>query len=273
MGDAPHNGSTESERAAVLPGMCSVTLRALAIDEVAGLAGDAGLQAIEWGADVHVPPGDAAAVRAAVRAAARNGLSATSYGSYLQPTADDAEIALVLDTALDLGAPTVRVWTPFGELPDCPADVWAARRDGLARIAAAANARGLQIGVEFHGWTLTHTAASANRLLDEINATNLWSYWQPVYWEEQLLDDATAQLAELRAVLPRLAHLHVYWWRGRSRFPLEQGAHVWPEALATAAASPWSHGPRAALLEFVPDDDPSLVRREAAQLIDWLRTR
>ena len=254
----------------ILPGLCSVTYRQLTIDEVAHAAAAAGLVAIEWGADVHVPPGDAPAVATAIAACERHGLAITSYGSYLQPSASDDEIAAVLDTAVQLGATTVRVWTPFGELPDCDPATWTAQRDGLARIALAAAERSLQVGLEFHGWTLTHTAASANRLLDDVGAENLRSYWQPTYWEPGMLDDADGQLAELEAVSPRLAHLHVYWWRGRDRFPLADGTHVWPRALAHAAATPWAHGPRAALLEFVPDDDPELLQREAAQLIDWL---
>jgi sugar phosphate isomerase/epimerase len=255
---------------AILPGLCSVTLRQWSIEEVSLAAEQAGLQAIEWGGDVHVPPGDQTAATSARSASERHGLTITSYGSYLQPSASDDEIRVALDTAVAIGARTVRVWTPFGDLPGCSADVWAAHRDGLACIAAAADERSLQVGVEFHGWTLTHTAASANRLLDEVAADNLSTYWQPVYWEPELLDDREGQLAELRAVAPRLAHLHVYWWRGRDRLPLADGGHVWPAALAMAAANPWPHGPRAALLEFVPGDDPALLPREAAQLREWL---
>ena len=41
----------------ILAGVCSVTFRALSVEEVAQLAASAGVQAIEWGGDVHVPPG------------------------------------------------------------------------------------------------------------------------------------------------------------------------------------------------------------------------
>jgi hypothetical protein len=42
-------------------GLCSVTLRSLAVDEVLATAAGARLGAIEWGGDVHVPPGSPAA--------------------------------------------------------------------------------------------------------------------------------------------------------------------------------------------------------------------
>ena len=254
----------------ILPGLCSVTFRALPIEAVAVAARDAGLEAIEWGADVHVPPGDTAAIRRAIDASERNGLTITSYGSYLQPSSTDEEVTSALDTARALGATTVRAWTALGELPDCSLESWVAQRDGITRIAAAAAERSLEVGLEFHGWTLTHTARSACHLLDAIAADNLHSYWQPVYWERSVLDDGDAQLAELELLLPRLAHLHVYWWLRRERRPLADGAHVWPAALAMAANSTWGHGPRAALLEFLPDDDPGLLGREAAQLRTWL---
>ena len=42
----------------VRPGLCSVTLRALPWEDVLEVAVVAELTRIEWGADIHVPPGD-----------------------------------------------------------------------------------------------------------------------------------------------------------------------------------------------------------------------
>src|SRR3954447_6657285 len=63
-------------------GVCSVTLRACSIDEVVEVAAGAGLECIEWGADVHVPPGDLDAARRAREATLAAGLRVASYGSY-----------------------------------------------------------------------------------------------------------------------------------------------------------------------------------------------
>ena len=68
----------------IRPGLCSVTLRALEPSAVVELAAAAGLEAIEWGGDVHVPPGDvdrAGQVRTLTEGA---GLAVASYGSYLR---------------------------------------------------------------------------------------------------------------------------------------------------------------------------------------------
>ncbi len=104
---------------AFVPGLCSVTMRHLGVEEVAKIAAECGLGAIEWGGDVHVPPGDAAAAHRARTASLAAGLDCASYGSYLLADHDREPdtIARVLDTAVELGAPNVRVWTPFGIEP------------------------------------------------------------------------------------------------------------------------------------------------------------
>lgn len=63
-------------------GLCSVTLRHLDVAGVLAAAVEAGLECVEWGADIHVPAGDEAAA-ARVRAATEEaGLAVASYGSY-----------------------------------------------------------------------------------------------------------------------------------------------------------------------------------------------
>ncbi|MEZ5208343.1 MAG: hypothetical protein R2690_15535 [Acidimicrobiales bacterium] len=71
-----------------VPGLCSVTFRALAVPAVVDLAAEAGLEAIEWGGDVHVPPGDVRRAAAAAQATLATGLRVGSYGSYLFAGAD-----------------------------------------------------------------------------------------------------------------------------------------------------------------------------------------
>ena len=56
--------------------VASVTFRNKRIAEVAELARRAGLDAIEWGGDVHVPPGDLEAAQTALRLAESLGADA-----------------------------------------------------------------------------------------------------------------------------------------------------------------------------------------------------
>lgn len=252
-------------------GLCSVTFRDRGVDEVARLATSAGLRAVEWGADVHVPPGDTAAADRARSASAAAGLACPSYGSYLLADGDASPdlVARVLESAVALGATNVRVWTPFGVEPGSAhaSEVAAV----LATVAEAAAARDLTVSLEFHAGTLTATVESTRALLDAVDAPNLYASWQPPYW--LLARSAAADAADVVALAPRLAHLHVYEWSAAlERRPLETGVERWRAVLpaARAATEGWP-GPRCAFLEFVTDDDPAALARDAAVLLGWLR--
>lgn len=257
---------------AVLAGLCSVTLRAHSIDEVARLAAAAGLVAIEWGADVHVPPGDAAAV--AIARAASAGCEQVSYGSYLLAAAhgaSDDEIAVVLDTAAALGAGNVRVWCPLGVDPS--SERRSAVIEWLVAVAGAAADRGLTIGLEYHGGTLTATAASAAAVVDAVGRPNLATYWQPPYWLE---DRATADdVADIQMLGARVSHLHVYEWSHApavTRRPLVEGEARWRAVLDALAVATGAVAPRIAFCEFVVDDDPVRLANDARVLRTWLET-
>ena len=178
-------------------------------------------------------------------------------------------MARVLDTALDLGAPNVRVWAPFGIEPGSPRTGEVV--DALGAVAAGAAARDLTVGLEFHGGTLTATRASAVGLLDAVAAPNLSTYWQPPYWlaARAPAEDAT----EAAGLGARLSHVHVYEWAGpEDRRPLAQGTERWRAVFQALHASPAPErpAPRVAMLEFVADDDPRALLRDAQTLHDLL---
>lgn len=258
---------------ALVAGLCSVTMRQLGIEEVARLAAEAGLHAIEWGGDVHVPPGDADAATRARIATDAAGLGCASYGSYLLADGDSsaAVVARVLETAIDLGAPHVRIWAPFGVEPGSPGTP--AVVDALKAISGAAAERDLTVGLEFHGGTLTATAKSVIALLDRVGAPNLSTYWQPPYW---LPHRAPAEdAADVHALGPHLSHLHVYEWAtAEDRRPLAEGATRWRSVFAaTAPVTTVVPSPRVAFLEFVAGDDPAALLRDARTLRDLLEER
>ncbi len=249
-------------------GLVSVTFRALPPDRVASLAAAAGLAGIEWGGDVHVPHGDLAAARRVRRWTVDAGLAVASYGSYWR--AGDAapgegpDPDAVLSTAEALGAPHVRVWAGRQGSADCPEDLRRRIAEDLAAFAASAADRGLAVSLEYHGGTLTDTAASALRLLDEAGAPGLRLYWQPLGGRTP--DERAADLAR---VAPRLSNLHVYQWAGDERRPLAEGGAEWTRYLRIARGT---GAPGWALLEFVRGDDPARLAEDAAALRSWLET-
>jgi sugar phosphate isomerase/epimerase len=247
----------------VRPGLVSISFRALPPEEIVRAAAVAGLEGIEWGGDVHAPHGDIGAARRVRRLCADAGLAVAAYGSYLRFAAGDPAPDAVLDTAEALGTSLVRVWA--GKLGSADADAAhrAALVDGLRAFTAAAAARGISAALEFHGGTLTDTAASTLDLLDAV--PGLLTLWQPPN------GTGFAERAEsLRAVLSRLANLHVFHW-GRGfddRYPLAVGAADWERYFQIAGSAP--AGDRWALLEFMPDNDIRSLSVEAAVLREIL---
>jgi sugar phosphate isomerase/epimerase len=249
-------------------GLCSITLRKLEADAVLKLAVEAGLDAIEWGADVHAPPDDIRSARALAERCAAVGLRCPSYGSYFFAgrTPPDALPAL-LDTAEALGATTLRIWAELGVEPDAAADDRRRVTEAVAHAVALAAERELSVGLEFHPGTLTHTAASALELLRTVEHPRLFSYWQPLPG-----DSLERSLSELSSLLPDLAHLHVFSWDPdpQHRRPLAHLEAMWRSALELARVAGRFVADRIAYLEYVPDDEPAELVRDAATLRSWL---
>jgi len=224
------------------------------------------MRGIEWGGDVHVPHGDLVRAREVRELTQEAGLTVAAYGSYFRVAhSEDNGLPFqqVLDTALELGAPVIRVWA--GTVGSAAADEPARQRvaTDLRRIAEEAGKVGVQIATECHGGTLTDTVESATRLMVEVDHRNLYSYWQPLIH----LDEADC-VAGLQQLSPYLSHLHVYQWSTvKDRRPLAEGAERWQKFLAMAAAVP---GDRYAMLEFVMNDDPEAFKSDAATLRSWL---
>jgi Xylose isomerase-like TIM barrel len=248
---------------ALRAGVCSVTLRSAGVAQTLAAAAGAGLAAIEWGGDIHVPPGDtrwAAQVGAATRAA---GLAVASYGSYHRFGAGE-EFGPVLAAATALGAPRIRVWA--GRTGS--AQTTAAERDRLVRAVreAADRAAGAGIGLafEFHAGTLTDTAASARALVEEVAHAAVRCYWQPPVGAP-----ADAAVAGLDLLLDLVVAVHAFsWWPGKQRLPLTARADLWRAVLARLAGRA---RPTDVLLEFVAGDSAAALRRDGRALLGLVR--
>lgn len=245
-------------------GLCSVTFRGLRPPEIIDHAAAAGIRHLEWGADVHVTPGDTAGAEQVARRCADLGIAPSSYGTYL--TAGKLErgvekagtVEANLDSAEALGASNMRVWA-VGE----------GAADELGQICDAAVARGIGVSVEYHPGTATETADGTLDLLAAVGEDGLFSYWQP----DPVLKPKD-QLRDLNAVAHRLSHLHVFSWKpDRTRLALDTGADLWQAAFALLAKRRLPDPPggmRVAFLEFVRDDDPARLVDDAAVLNRWL---
>lgn len=247
----------------IRPGICSVTFRDRGIEEIVALTAQAGLSCIEWAGDAHVPPGDAGAAERALELTVDAGLAVASYGSYLRFDGDEDDVVAegekVIASARALRAPRIRVWAGRSGSAGVGPEERAVLVTRIQRFADAAASAGIDVGLEFHGNTLTDEISSTLRLLEEIDRDNVHSYWQP----HQGMP-ASEALKTLREVLPWTSTIHVFsWWPRGERHPLSERADLWRETFAILAAE---GSDRDALLEFVPDDDPAILPREAETL-------
>jgi hypothetical protein len=244
--------------------LVSVTFRQLGVEEVVEVAEQAGLAAIEWGEDIHVPLGDLPAARKARALCEDRGLAIAAYGSYLRAgSVDREEIRTAVTTAVELGAPRIRVWAgTVGTAEAGVGDRMAVTR-GLAELADVAAGSGIEIAMEFHRNTLTDEVDSTITLLLDVGAPNLTTYWQPPVG----LDDAEC-LQQLEALMPWLSTVHVFsWWPSNTRLPLAARESLWRPVLDRLAAEPREIN---ALLEFVADDSVTQLTTDAADLHSWV---
>lgn len=263
----------------IRPGICSVTFRALPVQDVIDLTAAAGLACIEWGGDVHVPPGEAAAAAEVRRATLAAGLEVASYGSYLRCSGSAAEVTAeaeaVVAAAAALGAPRIRIWAGTIGSADASGDERSRIVAGIRATARIAASRGIELGLEWHGGTLTDEIGSTLSLLEEIRKGGgegtgegngkgtVLTYWQP--HQNQPTPDA---LEDLRRAVPEVSTAHVFsWWPGGARLPLAERSDLWGPALTILGEDSRDHD---ALLEFLPEDDPQLLVREAATLRSFL---
>ncbi|MGF1453600.1 MAG: sugar phosphate isomerase/epimerase family protein [Opitutales bacterium] len=255
------------------PGLVSITFRQLSAGEVVDLARQAGLAGIEWGGDVHVPHGDLNSAREVAQRTADAGLNTSAYGSYYrgpQSEKNGPPFETVLETAVALDAPMIRVWPGhLGSAEAAQEGMRPAIVKQLHRVCELAAEAKIGIGLEFHQNTLTDTNASAAELVREIDHPNLTLFWQPI-------NGAAAQhcLEGLHRLLPHISNLHVFHWTfdadgQRTVHPLADGTSAWSQYLAEVR----THGgdrTRSASLEFVRDNDPQQFLLDAATLKTWL---
>jgi len=242
-------------------GLVSVTFRKLSPEEIIELVKKAGLDGIEWGGDIHVPHGDVKIARDIARKTKEAGLSVASYGSYYS-LGCEAEKNLpfekVLESAIALEAPVIRVWA--GKMASEKADqaYWDMAIEESGRIADMAMKQGIKIAYEYHPNTLTDTSESAYRLLKEVGHSNVYSYWQRPHElnKEECIDS-------INKISPWLNNIHTYYYEDKVRMPLSKGINEWKDIFKAIKAI---KGDRYAMIEFVIDNLPEQFLEDAKAL-------
>lgn len=250
-------------------GLVSVSFRSLSPAQIIRCASESGLDGIEWGGDVHVPAGDLAAAQSVAAMTAKAGLSVCAYGSYYRAGTYGerylAEFQKVLDTAVRLGAPVIRIWAGVTGSAETPPAERSRITAECRTIAALAKEKKITVTFECHRNTLTDDFHSALRLMKETAQDNLRMYWQP-----NETQDFAYNLQALQALLPYVEQVHVFHWPDTERRePLRNGRAEWAQYLSVLAAD---GRPRRCSLEFMPDNDPASLPGEAQTLRELLES-
>lgn len=250
----------------IKPGICSLTLSKFPVETIVNIVKHAGLAGIEWWGKDHVPHGDIA-IAAKVKALTESaGLEVSSYGSYYRAGVSESEglnFDNVLDTAVVLGAPTIRVWAGNRNYADADKKIISQVAVDAMRIADKTAKAELTVTFEFHDNTLTDTNDGTINFASMVEHPAIFFSWQPP------LGFSTAHcLAGLNALLNRLSTIHVYHGTlsdegGEVHHPLASGIYRWEKYINAIGNTGRDHF---ALLEFVKDDLPEQVFEDAKTL-------
>ena len=250
-------------------GLTSVTFRGFDCAKIIKLACQAKLYGMEWGGDVHVPPGDLQHANKVRSLTEDSGLKILSYGSYFRvgDCGDvHSEFEPVLGTALALRAPLIRVWAGSKEFVSSEDEYFQKAVRDSCIIAEMAEQNGITVAYEYHRGTLTNCCKGAMSLIDAVHSKFLRTYWQPN-------PDLTFEnnISELERISSFLGNVHVFYWDEKgTRLPLVQGAAEWGRYIDIIESS----GTRPMMImEFVKDGSARQFLRDAQVLQNLLAER
>ena len=229
-------------------GLVSATFRQLTADDVIKLVKQAGLDGIEWSGDLHCPPGFTDLAKGIKEKTEEAGLKVLSYGSYYK-VGTEMDFAPVLETAKALSSPNIRVWAYNKEAPN-EAEYEKVIAD-TKNIRDLAKAENITISYEYHPKSLTYSAASALKLLNDVTGTF-------TYWQENVKISKNANREEIAEIKPFIKNVHLLSSFGEQRENLDfKEWFTYLEGLDFECA----------LLEFVKHNDPREFLIDAETLI------
>ena len=207
-------------------GLCSVTFRKKSPEEVIEIARSNGLDGIEWGGDIHVPPKTAPSrVREIVDRCRAAGITIPSYGSYFNVLDHNPEdFTPIVETASLLGAGVIRIWAGWVKAGEMTPAQFEKIVSTSRQAAQMASGKKIKVAYEFHDNTPTEGGDNAIRLLQGVNHPNLYTYFQAVR-----PNDYQETLRNLEKVYPKLLYIHVQNNDGENSLPLVDFSDMWQE--------------------------------------------
>lgn len=247
-------------------GLVSISFRELSYKELVDVAVKEGIQAIEWGADVHVPPDNLEHAHTVKAYCDAHQIACPTYGSYYHIGVPDHkgnsyQFADILATAKVLGASTVRVWPTKTASADATPEFWEQSASELRTLCQMAEKEGIQLGLEYHWNTLTDSAESTLKFIQLTDMPNIKTYWQ-MHYERT----SSQHMSEIKLLDGHIANIHCYFWEGRTRLPLEEGASVWRKYISALKSQNVPF-----MLEHIKDDSLEQLSQDVSVLKTLLK--
>lgn len=241
-------------------GLVSVSFRGEKPERIIKEVKKAGLSCIEWGSDVHAPCDDIKELENIARMQKEEGIFCCSYGTYFRLGENSTdELQAYIDAAKILGTNILRIWCknkPSAEYTEEDKALLFAEGRKAAEIAEKNN---VTLCFECHNGTFTDTKEGAIELMKMTDSPYLRMYWQP---NQFVSVEENKKYARLLSSFTK--NIHVFNWTADSRFPLSEAEATWKEYLS------FFNSDKTLLLEFMPDDNISSLKKEAESLKNLL---
>lgn len=234
-------------------GLTSVTFRKLSAERIISLCAEAGLQAIEWGGDIHVLPGDMERAAELAQKTKDAGLKVSSYGSYYKVGIDPiGDFEIILATAKALGAPLIRVWCGNKGSENTTEQETIIYINQLRQMCEIALKQNVFVACEYHNDTYNDSSECALKLIKGVDMPNFKTYWQTIAYTEE-------DLASLIRLKKHIAVAHVFTWdKNYNRFPLEKNGRLWQEYINELKDESVNF-----IIEFVKNDSEKQFLKDA----------
>lgn len=201
--------------------LTSVTFRKKTIEEIVDLVVQSGIDAIEWGGDIHVPPTNPAAAQKAAQLCLERGITVSAYGSYFRCD-ENEDFSPVLETALALDTKIIRIWAGRLGSKICPPETRAKLNKKLSEAVAMASEKGIMVATEYHSNTLTDELDSALQMLADV--PGLYTYWQPA---PAIPREAGYDTYTLKKLGKKVINVHVFHQNLKQKAALSDGYDKW----------------------------------------------
>lgn len=241
-------------------GLVSVTFRGLSVEEIADLCQKNHLTHIEWGSDVHVPPGDLKKAEQTAKLCEEKGLVPFAYGSYYRMGQNKNEFSKYIDTARALNARVIRIWAGTKAPSALTKEEYNDLLFEADEIAEIARKSGITIAAECHLDTLTEDAETAKGFIEKLSSPFFKTYWQPNQFKS-----FEQNIAAAKTLSPYTVGIHIFNWDKNGRHPLCNGREMWRRYLDIFEGRDIP-----VMLEFMHDDSPASLAPTAKTLFELI---